>query len=184
MMMATTEERIARIYEEHRAARESIAANRDLTRDAKVRQLALNDGSQRERLAALQAEVESARADELATLERRFFSPPMLGFMTTTSDRVATNIAHRDAIERARRYADSPEATSMADFIRDAVRNGDEGLAKAGLGIAIERRDVPGLNAWVETHSSDEAALQRLVDLRAESTVDAQIRSAIQFAPV
>lgn len=188
--MTDYDDLVVKAHAEWRRRANAIDEMNDYTLEARARLAEENSAKLRDTLAELQRREEADRADELARLERRFFTPAPGIAVMTTSDRVATTLAHRDALERARRYADSDDAVSMAAFIADANRTGDDGLARAGVAVALERRDIDGLNAWLEHHPGDEQALQRLLDLHVEASARqssgsvAVLNDSIRFAPM
>jgi len=139
-----------------------------VTREARKAEIATLRQEVNVRLAQLQDEDTKQVETERAELERRLLAPPDISVTATASDRIARDASYRDALERARGAKEGPR---LLEMFRDAERFGDSIMAKACMAVALDRGEIPVLDAWLETHPNDEPKLQRLFDLTSAKAI-------------
>jgi len=123
------------------ARAEAIAANRDLTVQARQRQIDQIWSEGHERIQALQAEHQEAAEREQRSAMESLYRPP-----STSPERRAS---YRQALDRATGVADSPAA--LADMLELAELSGDEDQAHAAFVIAARR----GIDQVVRAYLAD-----------------------------
>jgi len=132
------------------ARAEAIAANRDLTAQARQRQIDEVWDAAHERLQALQAEHQEATEREQRTAQESLYRPP-----STSPERRAS---YRQALDRATGVADSPAA--LADMLELAELSGDEDQAHACFVIAARRGIDQVARAYLADRPEQAAAWQ------------------------
>ncbi|TFB92778.1 hypothetical protein [Cryobacterium sp. HLT2-28] len=132
-----TNSNLRTLAEQHMA---SIRNNRDLSNEAKLRQLARAYLDLKDGLNGLETGLDKTAADRRAVLERRLFGIP------NTAD-ANSMISYRDALDRASQIQTRDETTALA-MLNKARTAGDDLLVRAVLATAFEREWVDVINEF------------------------------------
>lgn len=119
----------------------------------------------RRRLDQLRRDMETSVAAEHQAIRLRYVGPPRLPASATAADRTATESTWRDAVDRARAAAADGGHAGLADLMNRAERFGDTTLERAGLAVAIDRRDASIVQDYAATHPEAADDLARLLDV-------------------
>ena len=151
------------VREEFRAREEGIRNDPRLTPETKQRDINTLKTATNTILAEL-AEFDREDAEtERKKLERDLFSPPGLGLMSP-GERVARDASFRDAMQRARATSRDTQDDLVA-LLNEAELTSDALQARAAMAVALERRNVPALNAWIDGNPHDDGPINRLFEL-------------------
>ena len=132
-----------------------------------------------DRLNELSRRFDESVATELDRLRRKLSAPTVVGF---GAEKVAADASFRDAMERARSTSAADPAELM-QLYTDAHNVSDVLQQRAAMVVAIDRRHIDVLNAWVNDYPETEADVQRLLDLTEQAGgLGASIAAAFYFA--
>ncbi|SCX37973.1 hypothetical protein SAMN03159343_0255 [Klenkia marina] len=148
-----------------------IRANRDLTFEARQRQIARSWVAHRDAAKALRERLNTNAADERRKLESDLFGlDGIVGWRADASTRATASVAMRDAQDRVRSALDAANSSDilkqhpepvLAELLKRAERAGDEFMARAVAEAAIDRSCADVVNAFSAARPAIEPAVDR-----------------------
>ncbi len=126
---------------------------------------------------ALRAAYTQAREARVTELQRALFAPAIWP-SASAGEKAMVMLSHRDAVSRAQALKSAQDAAAL---MRQALRDGDEHLARATAAVAFGNQWDEATDAYITAYPDTRPAFQELADLGAGLTQRAKLELAQLF---
>lgn len=156
--MATATEQASTIRSTLNSSLDRIRNNSDLSRSARIKQIAAAYSTAKSAIAALEASATSSARARQAELERNLYG------ITNPSD-ASYVMSYRDAYNHVAGIEFADERSAVTLMTR-AETTGDTALTRAALAVAFDRGWVDVINTYANAHKELDEDINNLWDLR------------------